>query len=61
MGKIFLFRVTESHDAYFVCKSLDADKKSHNVVGILPKILISKHQAPSFVMENFTFQGLIID
>ncbi len=42
LGKVLNFRVIESKPLYYIVKSLDAEKKSKNIVAILPKALTGK-------------------
>ena len=61
IGKTFQFRVVETTDNYFICKSLDAEKRSKNVVATLPKALVSKFFIHALSLEDHVFEGLVID
>ena len=42
-------------------KSTDAEKKSKNIVAVLPKVLVGKFFHNSLTLEDSTFQGLVVD
>jgi hypothetical protein len=56
-----LFRLAEVKENYFIVKSLDAEKKSKNIIAILPKGLVGKFFINSITLEDLTFQALIIE
>jgi ribosomal protein S1 len=41
VGKVNRFRIIESFETYHVVRSTDAEKKSKNFIGLLPKCLVS--------------------
>ena len=55
------FRVGEVQANYYLVKSIDAEKKSKNIVAVLPKALVGKFFHNSLTLEDCTFQGLVID
>jgi hypothetical protein len=61
LGKVFQFRVVETQETYFICKSLDADKKSKNIIAILPKSLVGKFFIHSLTIEECIFEALVLD
>ena len=42
-------------------KSLDAEKKSKNILAVLPKALVGKFFHNSLTLEDFLFKGLVIE
>jgi hypothetical protein len=61
IGKVFQFRLMETTDNYFICKSLDAEKKSKNIVATLPKVLVNKFFIHSLTLEDSVFDGLVLE
>ena len=61
MGKVFQFRLMETTDNYFICKSLDAEKKSKNIVATLPKVLVNKFFIHSLTLEDSVFDGFVLE
>jgi hypothetical protein len=61
IGKVFQFRVVETASGYFLCKSLNADKKSKNFVAVLPKALVNKFFLNSLTLEDHVFDGLVLE
>ena len=55
------FRVTEAKENYYLVKSLDAEKKSKNIVGVLPKALVGKFFHNSLTLEDCLFNGLVME
>ena len=55
LGKVMQFRVAEAKETYFIVKSLDAEKKSKNIIAILPKALVGKFFLNSLTLEDLTF------
>jgi len=53
--------VVETQETYFICKSLDADKKSKNIIAILPKALVGKFFIHSLTIEECIFEALVLD
>jgi hypothetical protein len=53
--------VVETLDNFFICKSLDAEKKSKNIIAILPKALISKFFIHSLTIDECIFEALILE
>ena len=58
------FRVVEDLDStsgkYMLCKSLNAEKKSLNIVAILPQVLVNKWHLSAFRLEDFSFEALVL-
>jgi hypothetical protein len=54
-------RVAEAKDNYFIVKSVDAEKKSKNIIALLPKCLVGKFFFNSLSMEDLTFSCLLVD
>lgn len=42
-------------------KSTDAEKKSKNIVAVLPKALVGKFFHNSLTLEDSNFSGLVVD
>lgn len=53
--------MVETQETYFICKSLDADKKSKNIIAILPKALVGKFFIHSLTIEECIFEALVLD
>lgn len=53
--------MVETHETFFICKSLDADKKSKNIIAILPKALVSKFFIHSLTIEECIFEALVLE
>jgi hypothetical protein len=53
--------VVETQETYFICKSLDAEKKSKNIIAVLPKALVSKFFIHSLAIEECVFDALILE
>jgi hypothetical protein len=53
--------VVETQETYFICKSLDADKKSKNIIAVLPKALVGKFFIHSLTIEECIFEALVLD
>jgi len=61
IGKVFTFRIVESSDSYYLCKTLDAEKKSKNIIAVLPKALINKYFTHALsTLEDCLFEGLVL-
>jgi len=54
------FRVVEAFDNFFIVKSLDAEKKSKNIIGLMPRVLVNKFFLPSLSLEDLLFDGLVL-
>jgi hypothetical protein len=56
------FRIVETSNKYFIVKSIDAAKKSHNIVAILPRCLVPNSFVLNLtVQKELSFQGLILE
>lgn len=61
IGKTFQFRVMETSENYFIVKSIDAEKKSKNIVATLPKALVGKFFLNTLTLEDQIFEGIVLD
>lgn len=61
IGKVFQFRVVETTDNFYICKSTDAEKKSKNIVATLPKALVNKFFVHTLTLEDQFFEGLVLE
>jgi thiol-disulfide isomerase/thioredoxin len=67
VGQVLTFRLLESPEdeerGFYIVKSLDAEKKSKNFIGLLPKCLVSNFAcfSSSLINSSSTFKGLIIE
>jgi hypothetical protein len=61
LGKVMHFRVVEAKENFYLVKSLDAEKKSKNIVAILPKALVGKFFQHSLTLEDCVFEGLVLE
>ena len=61
VGKVLQFRVVEANERYFICKSLDAEKKSKNIVAVLPRSLVGKYFIHTVGLEEQVFEGLVLE
>jgi hypothetical protein len=51
----------EKTPTYFVCKSLDADKKSKNIIAIMPKVLVNKFFLNTLSLEDHLFDAIVLE
>jgi len=58
---VLLFRVLDFTDKYFICKSMDAEKKSKNIVAVLPRALVGKYFVHTLSLEEQVIEGLILE